>query len=178
MLSGQQWSAIDSIVFLQFSPANAIYTKSFDKNVCKVKSCRVQWHCGSSLLGWPLLLLCLQPYLSLPASSPFMANKRIHDLGTQKEVAKALRVGEKEGLVTIPNEFSFLLHLDDAKYHWQKNNSPTINYNRRHLSSWLTHHEFLPHLYKHGAKRKWEDLYCARKKILPLFSRPLHLRLL
>ena len=59
-----------------------------------------------------------------------MANERIHDLGTQKEVAKALRVGEKEGLVTIPNKFSFLRHLDDTKYHWQKNNSPTINYNR------------------------------------------------
>ena len=28
-----------------------------------------------------------------------------------------------------------LLHLDEAKYYWQKNNSPTINYNRCHSSS-------------------------------------------
>jgi len=59
-----------------------------------------------------------------------MATERIHELGTQKGVAKVLRVGEKEGLVTIPNKFSFLLHLDEAKYHWQMNNSHTINYNR------------------------------------------------
>ena len=59
-----------------------------------------------------------------------MATERIHEQGTQKEVAKALRVGEKEGLVTTPDKFSILLHLDEAKYYWQKNNSPTINYNR------------------------------------------------
>ena len=33
----QQSSAIDSIVFLQFSTANAIYTKSFDKTFVKSK---------------------------------------------------------------------------------------------------------------------------------------------
>ena len=59
-----------------------------------------------------------------------MATEKIHKLGTQKEAAKALRIREKEGLVTIPNKFSFLLHLNEAKYHWQKNNSPTINHNR------------------------------------------------
>ena len=41
----------------------------------------------------------MQPYLSLPASSPFMATERIHEPGTQRHVAKALRGREKEGLV-------------------------------------------------------------------------------
>ena len=39
----QQSPAIDSIVFLHFSTANAIYTKSFDKNFCKIKSCSVHY---------------------------------------------------------------------------------------------------------------------------------------
>ena len=34
-----------------------------------------------------------------------MATEKMHELGTQKEVAKALRVREKEGLITIPNSF-------------------------------------------------------------------------
>ena len=33
----QQSAAIDSIVFLQFSTANVICTKSFDQNFCKIK---------------------------------------------------------------------------------------------------------------------------------------------
>ena len=70
------------------------------------------------------------PELARKLSIYGLAIERIHELGTQKEVAKALRVGEEEGLVTTPDKFSILLHLDEAKYHWQKNNSPTINYNR------------------------------------------------
>ena len=33
--------------------------------------------------------------------------REVHESGTQNEVAKALRGREKEGLVTIPNKFSF-----------------------------------------------------------------------
>ena len=53
--------------------------------------------CGSSLGS----------YNNRTASPPFMATERIHEPGTQNEVAKALRGRKKEGLVTIPEEFSF-----------------------------------------------------------------------
>ena len=43
----------------------------------------------------------------------------------------ATHASTKTGLVTIPNKFSFLLHLDEAKYHWQRNNLPTIIYDNR-----------------------------------------------
>ena len=51
-----------------------------------------------------------------------MATERIHEPGTQNEVAKALKGRENEGLVTIP----YRVHcasLRQAKYDWQKNNT-------------------------------------------------------
>ena len=52
--------------------------------------------------------------------------REVHESETQNEVAKALRGREKEGLVTIPNNF-ILLHLDEGKYNWQNNNSHKLN---------------------------------------------------
>ena len=93
------------VLFLfQFSTANVIFTKIFDKNVKfpnqkLLSSLTLRIFC----LADHCYVFCLQPYLSLPASSPFMANERGPEPETQEEVAKALRGREKEGLVTIPN---------------------------------------------------------------------------
>ena len=101
-----------------------------------------------------------------------MATERIHEPGTKKEVAKALRGSEKEGLVTIPIKFSFLLHLDEAKYHWQKSNSPTINYNRCHSSSWLNRYEFLPR-FRNTALKEIGKIYAVQgRKFLLSFPAP------
>ena len=48
----QQSTAIDNVVFLQFSTVNVLCTKSFDKNFFEIKSFWVYWHCVLIFAAW------------------------------------------------------------------------------------------------------------------------------
>ena len=58
-----------------------------------------------------------------------------------KASSKAARGSRKGELATISYKFPFMLCLDKVKYHWLKNDVPSINFDWWH--SWLTRHKCL-----------------------------------